>query len=207
MDRVSFNRSAFNGSAFDVGASATSLLPFNATAQEKALEITTSRLSDVPVSVRDVWNPETCPAQLLPWLAWAFGVDEWDPAWSDDQKRNTITSAVMIQRRKGSVWSIKQAIASAGYGDSILFEGNASHFYDGTLTHNGASVYGDPTEWAKYRFKLNRPISNSQADQVRRILSYTAPVRCSLVALIFTQAANLYDGTITYNGAYNHGVA
>lgn len=183
------------------------LLPINATPQEVALSNTVGRLSDIPTPIRDVWNHQTCPNSLLPWLAWAFGVDEWDPGWSDDQKRNTIETSIMVQRRKGSVWSIKQAIASAGYGNSTLLEGNAGHFYDGSITHNGSSLYGDPTEWAKYRFKLDRPISNAQANQVRRILSYTAPARCSLVALIFTQAANLYDGTITYNGAYNHGVA
>lgn len=184
-----------------------SLLPNNATLQEIALDGATSRLSDIPVPIRDVWNHETCPANLLPWLAWAFGVDEWDAKWSDEAKRNTIGTAVMVQRRKGSVWSIKQAIASAGYGDAILFEGDSTQYYNGTITYNGTHIHGDPTEWAKYRFVMSRPISNEQADQVRRILNYTAPARCNLVELIFTQAANLYDGAITYNGAFNHGVA
>lgn len=184
-----------------------SLLPSNATAQERALEAATARLSDIPVSVRDVWNADTCPAALLPWLAWAFGVDEWDPKWSDEAKRNTIRAAVMIQRRKGSVWSIKQAIAAAGYGDALLFEGDSTQFFNGATSYNGAHIYGDPSEWAKYRFVMARPITNTQADQVRRILQYTAPARCNLVELIFTQVANIYDGAITYNGAYNHGVA
>lgn len=183
------------------------LLPNNATTQEIALDDATARLSDIPTPVRDVWNPDTCPAGLLPWLAWAFGVDEWDSRWSDEAKRNTIKTAVMVQRRKGSVWSIKQAIVSAGYGDATLSEGDSLYFYNGTITHNGEHIYGDPSEWAKYRFNLARPITNAQADQVRRILSFTAPARCKLVELIFIQAANIYDGTITYNGAYNHGVA
>lgn len=183
------------------------LLPPNATSQEVALDGATARLGDVPAPLRDVWNPETCPAHMLPWLAWAFGVDEWDSDWSDDAKRQTIRDAVMIQRRKGTVWAIKRVVAAAGYGDSLLLEGNSNHFYNGADYHNGLITHGDPTEWARYRFILTRPISNDQAAQVRRILESTAPARCHLIELIFTEAANLYNGAITYNGAYNHGVA
>lgn len=184
-----------------------SLLPPNATAQELAIEAATARLGEVPAPLRDVWNPDTCPAHMLPWLAWAFGVDEWDASWSDEAKRNTIRNAVSIQRRKGSVWSIKRAIADAGYGDSQLIEGNSSHFYNGVDKHNGLTTHGDPTEWARYRFVLSRPITNDQAAQVRRILDYVAPARCHLIEMIFTEAANLYNNAITYDGAYNHGVA
>ncbi|MBF9235590.1 phage tail protein I [Microvirga alba] len=183
------------------------LLPLNATAQERALDGATARLGDVPTPLRDVWNPDTCPASLLPWLAWAFGVDEWDSGWSEEAKRNTIRDAVMIQRRKGSVWSIKRAISAAGYGDSQLIEGNSNNFYNGVRLHNGFITYGDATEWARYRFVLTRPISNAQADQVRRLLDSVAPARCHLIELIFTEASNLYDGAIFYNGAFNHGVA
>lgn len=183
------------------------LLPPNATSQEIALDGSVSRLGDVPAPLRDVWNHETCPAHMLPWLAWAFGVDEWDAGWSDDAKRNTIKNAVMIQRRKGTVWAIKRAIADAGFGDSKLIEGNSNHTYNGADKHNNLITYGDPTAWALYRFVLLRPISNTQAAQVRRILDYIAPVRCHLIELIFSEAANLYNGAITYDGAYNHGVA
>lgn len=183
------------------------LLPPNASAQEYALEGATARLGEVPAPLRDVWNPDTCPASMLPWLAWAFGVDEWDSGWSDEAKRNTIRDAVMIQRRKGTVWSIKRAIAGAGFGDSQLIEGNSNNFYNGAFVHGGLKTYGDPTEWARYRFVLTRPISNDQAQQVHRLLESTAPARCHLIELIFTEAANLYNGAITYSGAYNHGVA
>ena len=183
------------------------LLPPNATAQEYALESATARIDEVPIPIRDEWNPDTCPAGLLPWLAWAFGVDEWDSGWSEDAKRTTIRDAVMIQRRKGSVWSIKQAVANAGYGDAQLLEGNSNNFHNGARVHNGTITYGDPSEWARYRFVLARPISNDQAAQIRRMLESIAPARCHLIELIFTQAANLYDGKITYSGAYNHGVA
>ena len=62
--------------ASDALQAVPSLLPHNASPQERAIEAATARLADVPVPLRDLWNPETCPAELLPWLAWAFGVDE-----------------------------------------------------------------------------------------------------------------------------------
>lgn len=185
----------------------SNLLPPNASPQEHALDDATARVGAVPIPIREIWDPDKCPNELLAWLAWAFGVDEWDNGWSDEAKRNTIRTAVAIQRRKGSVWSVKEVIRAAGYGDSVLIEGNSNHFYNGAGAHNGMFTYGDPTEWARYRFILTRPISNAQAAQVRRILDYTAPARCQLIELIFTQASNLYNGAITYNGAYNHGVA
>lgn len=185
----------------------SSLLPYNATDQERALDLATARVGDVPILIRELWSPELCPNHLLAWLAWGLGVDEWDNGWSDDTKRNIVKNAVAIQRKKGSVWSVRQAIADAGYGDSILFEGNSNNFYNNVFTHNGLKTYGDPTEWARYRFFLTRPISNAQAAQIRRILDYTAPARCHLIELVFTQASNLFNGAVTYNGAYNHGVA
>lgn len=57
------------------------------------------------------------------------------------------------------------------------------------------------------RVILDRPITNQQAEQVRRILKYAAPARCHLVSLIFTEAANLYDGALRYDGTYNYGTA
>lgn len=185
----------------------SNLLPPNATPQEHALDDATARVGGVPVIVRELWDPDTCPNNLLAWLAWAFGVDEWDNNWSDEAKRNTIRSAVAVQRKKGSVWSVKEVIKAAGYGDSILIEGNSNHFYDGAGHHNGLFTYGDATEWARYRFILMRPITNKQAAQVRRILDYTAPARCHLIELIFTEVPNIYDGTTYYDGTYNHGVA
>lgn len=183
------------------------LLPPNATAQELALEGATARIGEVPTPLRDVWNPDTCPSHMLPWLAWAFGVDEWDAVWSDEAKRNVIHNAVMVQRRKGTIWSIKRVIADAGYGDSQLIEGDTTVFYDGEHSFNGWQQHGNPDAWPFYRFVLARPISNNQAAQVRRMLEQTAPVRCKLVELIFTEAANLYNGAIYYDGQFNHGVA
>lgn len=91
------------------------LLPFNATAQELALEQATARVADVPLPVRDTADPDTCPAALLPWLAWAYSVDEWDPLWSETQKRESIKAAAFTQRYKGTIGAVREALGALGY--------------------------------------------------------------------------------------------
>lgn len=183
------------------------LLPANVTAQERALDLATARLGAVPSPIRELWNADACPADKLAWLAWAFGVDEWDDAWPDEFKRATIKASIGIKRRKGSVWSVRQVLQNAGYGSIDIVEGLYGRTYDGSATHNGFITHGDPTEWAKYRVVLNRPISQAQAAQVRRLLQSNAPARCKLQEFVFTEASNTHNGAITYDGTYTHGTA
>ncbi len=88
------------------------LLPHNATAQERALSDSTARLDEVPAPIRDIWNADTCPPNLLAWLAWAFSVDEWDGRWTDAQKREFVKRSVEIHRRKGTIGALKDALAA-----------------------------------------------------------------------------------------------
>lgn len=184
-----------------------SLLPQNASAHELAFARALARISAVPVPIRDIWNVDTCPASLLAWLAWENGVDEWSDDWSDDAKRATIRDAILVQRRKGTVWAVKRVLANAGYGTATLVEGLYGRTFDGTAKFNGLEKWGDPTQWATYRAVLDRPITIKQADQVRRLLNTTAPARCQLLEFVFTQAANSFDGSIKFNGNYSFGTA
>lgn len=183
------------------------LLPQNALAFERAFDLAASRVDAIPLPITDMWSAERCSGELLPYLAWAFGVDEWDDGWSDEAKRSTIREAILVQSRKGSVWSIRRVLRNAGYGSITLVEGLYGRKYDGSAKYNGYVTHGDPTEWAKYRIVLDRPITNAQAAQVRRILNITAPARCKLQEFVYTQANNIYNGAISHDGIYNHGTA
>ncbi|BBD08449.1 phage tail protein I [Desulfovibrio ferrophilus] len=91
------------------------LLPPNSTPRERALSEACSCLSAVPVPIRSLWNSATCPELLLPWLAWALSVDEWDVTWSEKQKRATIAAAVAVHRIKGTRGALNRAISALGY--------------------------------------------------------------------------------------------
>lgn len=88
------------------------LLPPNATPLERALSMVAARVGDVPLPIRDLWNPQTCPADLLPWLAWALSIDRWRADWTEEQKRIEVARAIELQRLKGTPASIEQVLAS-----------------------------------------------------------------------------------------------
>lgn len=90
------------------------LLPSNATALERAAAAADARISDTPVPVRDVWNPYTCPADILPWLAFAYAVDEWDNGWTVEVKREVIAQSLRIKRMKGTYGAVQRALAVLG---------------------------------------------------------------------------------------------
>ena len=67
----------------------TSLLPPNATAGERALE--TALRADIDLAaVGTEWNPATCPANVLPFLAWGLAISHWDADWTEAEKRAAI---------------------------------------------------------------------------------------------------------------------
>ncbi len=96
-----------------------SLLPPNTTPQERVIAETIARISDVPVPLRTLWNPQKCPANLLPWLAWALSVDEWDANWTEQQKRDTIAASVEVHRKKGTIGAVRKVLEPFGLSNAI----------------------------------------------------------------------------------------
>lgn len=93
---------------------ATSILPRNARQIERAIlaaELARVAAVDPTVIVR-IWNPATCPAELLPFLAHAVSVDVWSDAWSDAQKRAVIAASPSVHRLKGTLGAINRALAA-----------------------------------------------------------------------------------------------
>jgi phage tail P2-like protein len=94
--------------------SEASLLPPNAVTQERTLESVIASGTDLPIPLRDLWKSDTCPVALLPWLAWALSVDEWDSDWPEAIKRSVIAQSVSIHRKKGTVHAIRRALEILG---------------------------------------------------------------------------------------------
>lgn len=91
------------------------LLPPNATALERAAAEALAELERVPVPLRMLWDPETCPMRLLPYLAWAFSVDRWDPAWSETTKRGVVKAAFYVHSHKGTISALRRVVEPLGY--------------------------------------------------------------------------------------------
>ncbi len=132
-----------------------SLLPANATRAERAIEQAICEpIAAIPAPQRDLWNPDKCPVELLPWLAWALSVDTWKPWWPEHVKRALLRSAIAIQRRKGTVASVRQVVASFG-GDLTLREWwqrsprGAPHTFDLVLAVGGLAQGQNSAEYVE----------------------------------------------------------
>ncbi|MDK1707007.1 phage tail protein I [Serratia marcescens] len=90
------------------------LLPPNATEWEKHLAQVSTLFTNTPIPLRTLWHPDTCPVSLLPYLAWAFSVDQWDANWPEPQKRDAIKSAFYIHQHKGTVGAVRRAVQNFG---------------------------------------------------------------------------------------------
>ena len=91
---------------------AVSLLPPNATEFERALEAALAQDIDIPI--RKLWSSADCPAALLPYLAWALGVEEWDPDWPLAVRRAAVANAIAVHREKGTLAGLKRVLDTAG---------------------------------------------------------------------------------------------
>ncbi|BCL91382.1 phage tail protein I [Ralstonia nicotianae] len=95
--------------------SSATLLPPNATPLERRAAQAGGRIERVPVPLRDLWNPATCPAELLPFLAWSFSVDRWNPAWPLATKRAVTAASYFVHRKKGTIGALRRAVEPLGF--------------------------------------------------------------------------------------------
>lgn len=92
-----------------------SILPPGSTPLELSLEQVVALLLDIPVPIPDTWSPDDCPVALLPWLAWALSVDEWDTNWSETQKRSAVKTSLSVHMRKGTIGAVREAMAALSF--------------------------------------------------------------------------------------------
>lgn len=93
----------------------SSLLPPGSSALERRLAEACSGISGLNVPLRDMWNPATCPASFLPYLAWAFSVDRWDEGWAESVKRQVVRDAFYIHQHKGTISAVRRVVEPFGF--------------------------------------------------------------------------------------------
>lgn len=99
---------------------AQQLLPGNSTPLERQAAQALAQIQRVPIPLRQLCNPDTCPVDLLPYLAWAFSVDRWDSKWAEATKRSAIRSSHFIHSRKGTIGALRRVVEPLGYLIEVL---------------------------------------------------------------------------------------
>lgn len=91
------------------------LLPPSSTLYERNLAQVMATFFDVDIPLRTLWNPDTCPVDLLPYLAWAFSVYRWDEKWDEATRRKTIKDSFFLHQHKGTIGALRRAVEPMGY--------------------------------------------------------------------------------------------
>lgn len=186
-----------------------SLLPGQATSAERAVsEAVAARLSAITTPLRELWDPETCRADLLPWLAWALSVDDWDPTWPEATRRAVVAESIEIHRRKGTPWAVKQSLVRLGFANVEILEGTNQR-YDGSISYDGTDTYGNAYGPYEFAVLLNAAeavsggttgaLTPTLIAEINRRIDMAKNERSKLVALY--QYGLYYDGEYSYDGA------
>ncbi len=100
----------------------SSLLPPSASPQERAIDDAIARLGDASPDYGEFWRPEDCPAEFLPWLAWALSVDFWRSDLPETVKRNLIQGSFNWHKIKGTPYALKWLLSHLGFQDVEIVE-------------------------------------------------------------------------------------
>lgn len=183
------------------------LLPPSATPLLRRTAAACADAEDLPVEVlRTLHNPNTCPAAVLPWLAWAWRVEEWSDGWSTAQKRRAVRESLLLHRRKGTWWAVRRTIALHGFVvDRILVNPHRVK-YDATIRLMGWNMLGGYAGAFIWRVVLkSKRVSAEQKRMLWRALVEVAPARAKLVGIHYKAARIKYDGTVRLDGSYTLG--
>ena len=92
-----------------------SLLPPNSTPWELAQSLTSANRRPLPTDFpQRVWNPDLCPVELLPYLAWGLGLEIWKDDWPEEKKRALIKRIWLLKRRKTTLQGIRDYVDLVG---------------------------------------------------------------------------------------------
>ncbi|WP_294962602.1 phage tail protein I [Sulfurimonas sp.] len=203
-----------------------SLIPLSESSKFHSVDNVVSKsidgLSKSLQAIKTLFNPDTCEAKYLPYLAYAFKVDFWDESLREVDKRALIKASLKLHQLKGTRWAILEVLKAVGlsvpnyeaviveykdrnnYKYNVLRDG--THSYDGAVKHNhGLSIYDFILDhWTQYAVIIKVPVSESQVTKAKALINKYAPVRCVLKG--FVSIRKQRDGTIFYNSLHTHGL-
>jgi len=166
------------------------LLPPSATQHEQNIAEVSSRISNIDISaINKIWNADTCPLSLLPWLAWAERVPEWSSSWSEATQRSSIKAIRSIRRKRGTAGAVIQALNALNLGVEL-------------------------EEWHQQQpkgtpgtFRLNVELSGTgltqeEQESIERIVSYAKNARShwDVLNIIITQRGKFNYGSTLQSG-------
>lgn len=152
-----------------------------------------SQIYPVAHPIRDLWNVWSCPAHLLPYLAWSLSVDYWHDDWSEQRKRQAIENSFVIHKHKGTVGAVWAALKPFGYEIRIR-------------EWHQTTPEGVPGTFFVNMITEKKGLAHEDYQEIKRLIEITKPVSRVLSGLIFTiysrthfnvRCASVLGGSIT----------
>lgn len=173
----------------------TPLLPPNATEYEKRMAIVCAYALDIgldPNVIRDIHDPDKCPEELLPYLAWARRVNFWKKSWTTEIKRKVIKNSYYVHKHKGTRAAVRRALSP--FVENIRF----------IEWFNDAAENNTPGTFSLHAGITDRGLTSEDYDDIENLIEITKPKTrhygLSLAMQINGQifiAANTQTGEIT----------
>lgn len=165
------------------------LLPNNSTPLERAASETLAEIQRVQIPLRTLWDPYTCPAKLLPYLAWAYSVDRWDANWSEAAKREVIATSFYVHKKKGTISALRRVIEPFGF---VL---KVDEWWQ-------MEPEGTPGTFAMDISVEEEGITERTFEEMERLIADAKPASRHLVGLVIklTSRGMVYIGATEYSG-------
>lgn len=158
------------------------------------VETAEQHFAQIDLSSLLVYIIDNAPASVLPYLAEQFdvlGYKGWLFADTEQKKRDLLKKAIQLHRKKGTAWSIREAIKALGYNGAQIVEG-VGLTYDGTADYDGAQDYGGGSDWANFgvRVWVNEGHVPDSAE-IERVTNLINAYKREAANLIFLEFAEL----------------
>jgi phage tail P2-like protein len=168
------------------------ILPQQLSEIELNLDAAASRISDVSIPIATLWSAKNCSIEVLPYLAWAFSVDDWRNDWPEQTKRQVVIDSPDVHSKKGTRPAVQKAISSV-YGNSKIIEWFEQQPQGTPGTFLVDAFVSDEGIDQRTITTLSRQIDNSK----RKSAHYTLRVVAESQGDVATAAANMQSNLIT----------
>lgn len=137
--------------------------------------------------IKTQFNPDECPAHLLPYLAWMISIDSWDSDLTEEQQRQIVRSAWAVHSIKGTPQAVKKQLENMGYGQATIIE-YKRNMHDGRHTRNASITHGTK-DWAVFDVVLNSTVEpdSQRITKITKAINAVKPVRSCLSRLSVNQ--------------------
>lgn len=129
-----------------------------------------SEITAIPHHIRFLYDPECCPVEALPHLAWAWSVDVWSDGWPEAVQRRVIRNSLYLHRIKGSVGAVRRAL------DGVMADVEIEEWFEtGDPVHTFRAIV---TPTIDLMCKTEGVLfSDDLIEELRRVITAAKPLR------------------------------